>query len=230
MTDRLTTVSSMATRPILTELAVDYERSAGVAVDVVSIGGVDAAKRVRAGETFDVVVLAEPLMEQLEREGHVIAGSRADIARSGMAVAVPEGGSRPDIADGDALRRAMLEARRVCFSTGPSGDHVQRLWDRWDIAEAMAGKALQAPPGVPVATLLARGEADLGFQQLSELLGAPGIAVLGPLPAGIQAVTTFTAGVASASAHPEAARAFVASLTAPAAAETKRRHGMEPAD
>ena len=229
MTDRLTTISSMATRRILTELAGDYARRRALPVDLVASGGVDAARRVRAGEDFDVVVLASPVMEQLEREGHVRAGSRAEVARSSMAVAVPEAGPRPDIADGDAVRRAMLDARRVCYSTGPSGDHVRHLWERWGIVDAMAAKALQAPPGVPVATLLAGGEADLGFQQLSELLGAPGIAILGRLPAEIQAVTIFTAGIARVSGRPEAARAFVNHLTAPAASPAKRRHGMEPA-
>ena len=229
MTDRLTTLSSMATRQILTELAGDYEHGTGVPVDLVAVGGVEAAKRIRAGERVDVVVLASPVMEQLEREKHLIVGSRAEVARSGRAVAVPGGGPGPDIPDAEGLRRAMLDARRVGYSTGPSGDHVQALWQRWGIADAMAAKALQAPPGVPVAALLAGGEADLGFQQLSELLGAPGIAILGPLPAEVQATTTFTAGVARSSARPAAARAFVGHLAAPVAAEAKRRHGMEPA-
>lgn len=228
MAEPLLTISSMAMRTILAELAREHERSAGLPVSVAAVGGVDAAKRVRAGDGFDVVVLASAVMEQLEREGHLVAGSRVDVARSGMAVAVPADGLRPDIADGADVRRAMLEARRVCYSTGPSGDHVRALWRLWGIDDAMEPKALQAPPGVPVAAVLARGEADLGFQQLSELLDAPGIAILGSLPAEIQAVTTFSAGVAFASGQPEAARAFVGHLASPAAAAGKRRHGMEP--
>lgn len=229
MPDRLTTLSSMATRDVLADLARHYERGAGPAVVVESVGGVDAAKRVRAGEALDVVVLSLPVMEQLEREGHLAAGSLAAVSRSGMAVAAPEAGPRPAIGDAAALCRAMLDARRVCYSTGPSGHHVLALWQRWGIADAMATKSLQAPPGVPVAAILARGEADLGVQQLSELIDAPGIAVLGPLPAEIQAVTTFAAGIAATSAQPESARAFIAHIASPAAAAAKRRRGMEPA-
>lgn len=225
----LTCLCSMATRALLGDLAEDHRIGTGQTVEVAAMGGVDAAKRIRAGDAFDVVVLAAPVMERLEREGHLVPGSRAAVALSGVAVAVPEAGPRPDIADADALRRAMLDARRVCFSTGPSGDHIRALWQGWGIADAMAAKAVQAPPGVPVAALLARGDADLGVQQLSELVGAPGIAVLGPLPAEVQSVTTFSAGVAAASARPEAARAFVVHLVSPAAAAAKRRQGLEPA-
>ena len=127
MTDRLTTLSSMATRQILAELAGDHERSTAVPVQLVARGGVDAARRVRAGEILDVVVLASPVMEQLEREGHVVAGSRADVARSGIAVAVPEAGPRPDIADGDAVRRAMLDSLERGLTRCP---HCDRLLQR----------------------------------------------------------------------------------------------------
>ncbi|RYC30776.1 ABC transporter substrate-binding protein [Lichenibacterium minor] len=229
MSDRLTVLSSMATRSVLAELARDFELAAGAPVALEATGGVDAAKRVRAGGSVDVVVLAAPVMEQLEREGHLVDGSRADVARSGMAIAVPAAGPRVDVGDAAAVRRAMLSARRVSYSTGPSGDHVRALWRFWGIDDAMAAKSLQAPPGVPVAELLARGDADLGFQQLSEFVGAPGIAVLGPLPAEIQAVTTFSAAVSRASTRPGAARAFVGHLASPAAAAAKRRQGLEPA-
>ena len=123
----------------------------------------------------------------------------------------------------------MLDARRICYSTGPSGDHLKALCETWGFTNSVLARALVAPPGVPVATVVANGEADLGFQQLSELISQPGVEVVGPLPPEIQAVTVFSAGVASKSSDPEAARALVAFMTSAETAGTKRRYGMEPA-
>src|SRR5271155_2080677 len=120
----------------------------------------------------------------------------------------------------------MLDAQKICYSTGPSGDHLKPLCEQWGLPPE---RVLIAPPGLPVAPLIANGDADLGFQQLSELIGQQGIEVVGPLPPEIQAVTVFSAGVASASADPEAARALVAYLRSVETDAAKRRHGMEPA-
>ncbi len=192
------------------------------------MGGVEAAKLVRAGEPTDVIVLASRVMESLEAEGHIAKDSIVDFARSEIAIAVPAGSPRLGVESEQAVRQAMLEARRICYSTGPSGDHLKVLCEKWGVTESVAGRALMAPPGVPVASLVARGDADLGFQQLSELIGQPGIEIVGSLPPAIQAVTVFSAGVSSDSAEPEAARAFIAYL-ASADAAAKRRYGMEPA-
>ena len=116
-----------------------------------------------------------------------------------------------------------------CYSTGPSGDHLKALCEKWDFADSVLARALVAPPGVPVASLVAKGDADLGFQQLSELISQPAIEVVGPLPPEIQAVTVFSAGVSVKSSDPEGARAFVAFLASAETAPTKQRHGMEPA-
>ena len=134
----------------------------------------------------------------------------------------------PTIANEQAVKQAMLDARRICYSTGPSGDHLKALCEKWGLSTVLA-RALVAPPGVPVASLVANGEADLGFQQLSELIGQPGVEVVGPLPPEIQAVTVFSAGVASKSADPEARRALVAFMASAETGDTKRRYGMEPA-
>ena len=201
----------------------------GIRVDIRSMGGVEAAKLVRTGEPTDVVVLASKVMEGLEAEGHIVKGSIMDFARSEIAIAVPAGAPRPQVASEQAVRQAMLEARRICYSTGPSGDHLKALCQKWGVAESVLGRALMAPPGVPVASLVARGDADLGFQQLSELIGQPGIEVLGPLPPEIQAVTIFSAGLSSASHEREAARAVVAYMASAETGDTKRRYGMEPA-
>jgi molybdate transport system substrate-binding protein len=229
MIRRITGLSSMATRHILVDLARDYELRNGIRVDIRSMGGVEAAKLVRAGEPTDLVALASKVMESLEAEGHIAKGSIMDFARSEIAIAVPTGSRRPDVGSEQAVRQAMLEARRLCYSTGPSGDHLKALCEKWGLTESVIGRALIAPPGVPVASLVARGEADLGFQQLSELIGQPGIDVVGPLPPEIQAVTVFSAGVSSRSLEPEAAHALVAYMASNETQGAKRRWGMEPA-
>jgi molybdate transport system substrate-binding protein len=220
----LTGISSMATRQVLAELVAAWDRP----VSIESVGGVDAAKRVRGGEAFDVVVLASTAIDQLIADGHLQPG-RVDIVRSGVAVAVQAGAVRPDIDTEDSLRRAVEAARSISYSTGPSGVHLARLFERWGIAAQIKDRIVEAPPGVPVGSLVARGEVELGFQQLSELMHLDGIDVLGPLPPAVQVVTTFSGGVGVRSANPVAARAFLAHLASPSVSDVKRRHGMEPA-
>jgi molybdate transport system substrate-binding protein len=222
----LTGLSSMATRHILAALARDYEASHGMRVEIRSMGGVEAAKLVRAGEATDVVVLASKVMASLEAEGHLIKADTKDIARSEVGIAVRAGLTLPSVASEQAVKQAMLDARKICYSTGPSGDHLKALCEQWGVPLA---RTLVAPPGVPVAALVAKGEADLGFQQLSELIGQPGIEVVGPLPPAIQSVTVFSAGVSAASRDPESARALVAYFASVETNGAKRRHGMEPA-
>jgi molybdate transport system substrate-binding protein len=216
----------MATRHILRDLARDYESQTGARVEIRSMGGVEAAKSVRAGEATDIVVLASKVMASLEAEGHLAKGDTRDFARSEIGVAVRKGLALPSVASAQAVKQAVLDAQKICYSTGPSGDHLKALCEKWGMPPE---RVLIAPPGVPVATLLANGDADLGFQQLSELVGQPGIEVAGPLPPDIQAVTVFSAGIATMSPDPEGARAFVAYLASAKTGDAKRRHGMEPA-
>jgi molybdate transport system substrate-binding protein len=223
---RLTGLSSMATRQILADLASDYEARHGIRVEMRSMGGLEAAKLVRAGEATDVVILASKVMASLEAEGHLAKGGMTDFARSEIGLAVRTGFARPSVADGQAVKQAIGNAGKICYSTGPSGDHLKALCEKWAIPLA---RTLIAPPGVPVATLVANGDADLGFQQLSELIGQPGIDVIGPLPAEIQAVTVFSAGVSASSRDPDGARAFVAFLASVETDGAKRGYGMQPA-
>jgi molybdate transport system substrate-binding protein len=229
MASRITGISSMATRQVLAELIELFCKDSNWQVEFESVGGVDAAKRVQAGEAFDVVVLAADAIDQLLASGRVAAGSKVDLVRSSVAVAVRAGAPRPDIGSEVALRRAVLAARSMSYSTGPSGVYLARLFERWGIADAIKSRVVQAPPGVPVGTLVARGDVELGFQQLSELMHLQGIEVIGTLPAEVQIVTTFSGGVCTAATQPDAARKLLAFLASPAADEAKRRYGMEPA-
>ncbi|MEX3638074.1 substrate-binding domain-containing protein [Paraburkholderia sp. BR14427] len=225
----ITGISSMATRQVLAELAASYDRRTGQGVTIESVGGVDAARRVEADEVFDIVVLAADAIERLVVMGCVEAASRVGLARSGIAVAGAAGATHPDIATEAALRDAILSARSIGYSTGPSGTHLLKLFERWGIAGQIASRIVKAPPGVPVGTLVARGEAALGFQQMSELIHVPGIDVLGELPAAIQSTTTFTAAICTAARHREAAQALLAFLASREADGAKLQNGMFPA-
>jgi molybdate transport system substrate-binding protein len=229
MSSPITGISSMATKGLLAELAQAYAQRSGRAVAIEAVGGVDAAKRVQAGEAFDVVVLAADAIEKLLAAGHLVPGSKVDLVLSGVSVAVRAGAPRPDIGSEEALKRAVLAARTIGYSTGPSGVQLAKLFERWGIAEQIRERIVTAPPGVPVGALVARGEVELGFQQLSELMHLDGIDVLGSLPEPVQIVTTFSAGVGAASAQPDAARALLDFMASPAAADAKQRQGMTPA-
>ena len=225
----ITGISSMATRQVLADLAIAYEKQSGVTVAVESVGGVDAVKRVQAGEAFDLVFLAADAINKLIASGHVLAGSRVDLVRSPVAVAVRTGAAAPDITSEAAVKQAVLAAPSISFSTGPSGVFLSQLFERWGISQQIAPRLVQAPPGVPVGSLVARGDVALGFQQLSELMHLEGITVVGTLPAAIACITTFSAGLCPACSQPEAARAMLAFMTSPASAAAIRRNGMEPA-
>jgi molybdate transport system substrate-binding protein len=224
----ITGISSMATRLVLAELAAAYAERSGVGVAIESTGGKDAARRVRGGEAFDVVVLASDAIDDLIGSGHLLDG-RVDLVKSKVAIAVRAGAPRPDVDSEAAVERAVRAARFVGYSTGPSGEHLERLFERWGIAEEMKDRLVQAPPGVPVASLVASGEVELGFQQLSELLHAEGIFVLGTLPAAIDHITLFSAGIGAATKNAAAARELLGFMASPHATAVKRRHGMEPA-
>ncbi len=222
-------ISSMATRQVLAELAAIWQQRAGIEVTIESVGGVDAAKRVQAGEAFDGVVLASNVIDQLVAGGQVVAGSRVDLVRSDVAVAVKAGAPTPDISTELLLRSAIEAALTIGYSTGPSGVALVKLFERWGLSEAVQSKIVQAPPGVPVGTLVARGDVALGFQQLSELMHLEGIAVVGTLPAPVSITTIFSAGTCAVSSHGEILGRLLAFMASSETAAIKQRHGMEPA-
>lgn len=225
----LTGISSMATRALLAQLVQWHEGASGQSIHLLSVGGVDALKRLQAGEAFDVAVLASDAIAQLVASGHALASSVTPLVHSDVAVAVQAGAAQPDLSTAARVKAALLAAPSISYSTGPSGVALAKLFERWGIAEQVARKTITPPPGTPVASLLASGQAALGFQQRSELLGVDGIHIVGALPAAIQITTTFSACVLATSEQPQAGAALLAFLASDAAAPVKRAHGMTPA-
>jgi molybdate transport system substrate-binding protein len=222
-------LSSMATRELLNDLLAQYERSSGQRVTAEAAGGVDVAKRVRAGEAVDVVVLSSTAIDSLIAAGSLLPDSRVDLVRSGVAIAVREGALQPDVGSEEGVKRAVLNAKTLSYSTGPSGVYLEKLFERWGILEQIRSRIVVPPPGKPVGSLVADGTVELGFQQLSELMTLPGIKVIGPLPPEIQTITLFSGGISPGCAAPELGRALLEYMASPATASVKQQCGMEAA-
>lgn len=218
----------MATKALLADLDRAWQAQGGAPLAIESVGGVDAAKRVQAGEAFDLVFLASDALDKLTAAGACV-GARVDLVHSGVAVAVKAGEPQPDIGSEEAVRAAVLAARTIGYSTGPSGTALMQLFERWGITAQVKDRLVQARPGLPVGTLVAQGEVALGFQQYSELKDLAGITVLGPLPPAIQITTTFSGCVAATASDPAAARAVLDFMASPACAAIKQRNGMDAA-
>ena len=220
----------MATKSLLAELVQTYRLSTGISVCIDSVGGVDAAKRVQSGEPFDLVLLASDAIDRLIASGHLQPNSRQDWVRSLVAVAVPEGALHPDLANEAALKAAVLASPTLSYSTGPSGAYLEQLFARWGLAEALKNRLVVPPPGTPVASLVASGQAALGFQQLSELIGFEGIDVVGTLPEDVAFITTFSGGIPPAIADDAhrlmAVQAFLDYLGSAGVHDLKQKHGM----
>lgn len=221
-------MASAAVKEVVVDLVPAFEKSSGHRVTTMWAGTEAITKRISGGEVVDIVLIAAPNIDKLISEGKLVTGSRADVARSGVGVAVRAGLPKPDISSAEAVKKAVLEAKSVAYSSGPSGFYIADLFKRMGIADQIKDKVKQTPSGVQVGEVVARGDADLGFQQVSELLHRKGIHYLGPLPAEIQHITVFSAGLHTAAPSPDAARALVKFLTAPEAAPSIRKTGMEP--
>ena len=217
----------MATRQLLADLATQWKRVSGIEVSIESVGGVDAAKRVQAGEAFDGVVLAGDAIDKLIAGGQAVAGSRVDLVQSRVAVAVKAGAPVPDISTEAAFRDAIEAAPSIGYSTGPSGVALIKLFERWGLLEVLQSRIVQAPPGVPVGTLVARGEVALGFQQLSELMHLDGITVVGTLPDAVAITTIFSGGTCAASMQRETAERLFAFMASAETVSVKQKHGMQ---
>lgn len=225
----------MAIQALLANLTQIYLVQAGVQVQIESVGGVDAVKRVQAGEAFDMVLLASDAIERLIALGHLQSGSRCDWVRSPVAVAVQAGATHPDLSNAAAVKAAVLACPTLSYSTGPSGAYLEQLFQRWGIADSVKARIVVPPPGTPVGALVASGQAALGFQQLSELMDLPGIEVLGSLPADVAFITTFSSGIptvvagdaAADTARVAAVQSFLQFLASAGVQDVKLKQGMD---
>jgi molybdate transport system substrate-binding protein len=222
-------LASNALKEAYLELVPGFERSTEHKVATTWAGTSDIMKRLAAGEVFDLVIMAGPSIDELIKQGKIAAGSRVDLAKSGVGVAVRAGAPKPDISSGEALKRALLAAKSIAYSSGPSGVYLVGLFQRMGIADDIKSKVRQTSPGLPVGEVIARGDAEIGFQQVSELLPIAGIDYLGPLPPDIQHITVFSGGIHAGAKEPDAAKALVKFLTAPAAVPVIKKKGMDPA-
>ena len=222
-------LSSLATREAYLELVPKFEQSTGHKVATTWAGTTDIMKRLAAGETYDLVISSSKSLDDLIKQGKIATSPPVKLAQSGIGIAVRKGAARPDVSTADAFRRAIMAAKTVGFSTGPSGVYLAGLFERMGIGDAVKAKTRQVPSGMTVGPIIASGEAEIGFQQVSELAHVDGVDYIGPLPAELQNITVFSAGVHASAPHPDAAKALVAFLTTPAAAGVMRAHGLETA-
>jgi molybdate transport system substrate-binding protein len=221
-------LSTQATEQSSRELVPQFEKATGHKVMTLFVGTLDADKRLAAGEQYDLLIMAQASIDQQTKAGKVAANSRVDLARSGVAVGVKAGAPKPDISSVDALRRTILNAKSIGYSTGPSGNYVLSLFERLGVAEQVKPKLKQTATGVFVGSIIASGEVEIGFQQVSELSQFEGVDYVGPLPAEVQNYTTFSSGILTGAKEPDVARALVRFITSPAAGAVFRRRGMEP--
>lgn len=224
---------SGAFKPAYQVLMPDFERAAGHTVATAWGGSVAGAPtsipdRLARGEAADLVIMAGTHLDGLIGEGRIAAGSRVDLAGSGVGVAVRAGAPWPDIASAEALMRSLLQAKSIAHSTSASGIYIEGLLQRLGVTQVL-GERIRSVQGEPVGLVVARGEAEIGFQQMSELLPVAGIDIVGPLPTEIQEITMFSAGLGANARERDAARELIAYLTSPDAAPIIRQSGMEPA-
>jgi molybdate transport system substrate-binding protein len=215
------------------EVVPEFERSTGNKVLTAygpSMGTTANAipNRLERGERADVLIMVGYALGDLIKQGKVIADSRVDLAKSPIGIAVKSGMPKPDISSADAVKRTLLAAKSIAYSDSASGVYIStEMFQRLGIVDAMKDKARQIP-AEPVARVVARGDAEIGFQQISELLPVPGVDIVGQLPPELQKITVFSAGIATAAKEPEAGKALIKFLASPAASAAIIKSGIEP--
>jgi molybdate transport system substrate-binding protein len=226
-------LTSRAMNHVLTELGGEFQRTTGHKVALTLAPPTEIAKRVVGGEVFDVV-MSGATVTNLMQQGKIAPSDRVILARVGIGVAVRAGAPKPDISSVEGLKRALLAARSIVYTDpaigGASGIHFEKVLDRLGIAKEIRAKSIRNPQAAtkPSAEFVARGEAELGIQLISEIVSVPGAELLGPLPGDLQSMTDILAGVLTAAPEPDAARALLRFLTSPAAAPAIKAAGMEP--
>jgi molybdate transport system substrate-binding protein len=221
-------IGSPGTREPYTLLVPGFEKATGHKVTT-TWGGVTAvAKRVADGEVADVVILPAAQIDDLIKQGKLVADSRVNVASSGIGVAIRAGAPKIDASSSEGIRKALLAAKAIAYSAGPSGIHMERLIAMWGLTDQLKAKIVPPIPNVPIGEVVARGDAEIGFQQVSELIHVAGISYIGPLPADIQHITVFSSGIHTGAKQAEQAKALVKFITAPAAVPVIKKHGLEP--
>ena len=221
--------STQATQEAYQELVTQFEKATGHKVTTFFSGTINVAKRLADGEPYDLIIMSGPAVDEQITLGKAVAGSRVDFASSGTGLAVRKGAAKPDISSPDAFKKTLLAAKSIGYSTGPSGVYMLSVFEKLGIAGEVKSKLKQTPSGVFVGTLIATGETEVGFQQISELVHFPGIDYVGPLPGELQRMTMFSAAIHTGAKQADAAKALAKFITAPAAAPVIRKHGLEPA-
>jgi molybdate transport system substrate-binding protein len=230
--DEIRVMTSGAFAAAYRELIPEFERATGhklvTVTTTIGTGSTSIPSRLHRGEVAEVVILPAAALVELAKNGAVVAGSRVDLARSAIGMAVRAGAPKPDIGSVEALKRTLLEATSIAYSGSVSGLYLsEELFPRLGIADEVRGKGRRIE-GEPVGEVVARGEAQIGFQQISEILPVPGIDYVGPLPPEVQRVTVLSAGVAASARYPEAARAFISFLSSPERRAVIAKTGLEP--
>jgi molybdate transport system substrate-binding protein len=221
-------LASSAVKDACLELIPQFEKASGHKVSTAWSSTPDVEKRIAAGEAADVIILGDSGTEELIKQGKLVPGSRANFAKSGIGVAVRAGAPKPDISSADAVKRSVLAAKSVAYSAGLSGAYLVSMFQKLGISDEVKAKTAAVKPGEPVGEVVARGDAEIGFHQVSELVRVKGIEILGPLPAEIQNITVYSGGIHTATKEADGATALVKFLTAPAAAPIIKKHGLEP--
>jgi molybdate transport system substrate-binding protein len=203
------------------KVMVAYGPSMGTTTNAIPV-------RLERGEPADVLIMVGYALDDLAKKGKVVEGSQVELVKSAIGVAVKSGAPKPDISSADAVKQALLSAKSVAYSDSASGVYIQNeMFKKLGIEDQMKGKARMIP-ATPVGEIVAKGEAELGFQQISELKPVAGIDIVGPLPAPLQKITVFSAGIATGSKEPDAAKALIKFLASPAASAEITKSGMEP--
>ena len=223
----ITVLSSLATREAYLELVPQFEVANGHKVETTWAGTVNIMKRMADGEVFDLIISSSGSIKDLTEQKMIVAGSATNLSKTGIGIGVRKGATKPDVSSSDAFKQTMLNVKSIGLSTGPSGVYLEKLFERLRIAGNVKPKIKQVPSGGTVAPLVASGEAEIGFQQISEIAHAEGIDYVGPLPPDLQLISVFTAGVHTGAKHPAEAQALIKFLTAPAGLAVMKKHGLE---
>src|SRR5712692_5687016 len=222
-------LSSNALKTVVEELGPQFEKATENKLNVTFGAAANLKTSIEKGEAFDLAILTSSALDDLVKQGKLVAATRADIARSSVGLAVKKGAAKPDISTTEAFKRALLDAKSIAYvEQGASGIYLKGLFERLGIAEQLKPKIKLLPASNPAANAVANGEAEIGMTQISEILPYAGAELVGPLPADIQLYTVFPAAVGASAKEPEAAKALIKFLTAPAAFPVLKAKGLSP--